>query len=68
MQPFQGWLTAGIVPQGSSFLATLGWRMERRWRSRRPGEILASLAELEKEIAHGMRELETMLAKAADRK
>lgn len=32
---------------------------------RPPGEILASLAELEKEIIHGMRELETMLAKPA---
>ncbi len=28
-----------------------------------PGEILAALAGLEKEIVHGMRELETMLAK-----
>ena len=30
---------------------------------RPPGEILAALADLEKEIVHGMRELETMLAK-----
>ena len=32
---------------------------------RPPGEILASLADLEKDIVHGMRELETMLAKPA---
>jgi type I restriction enzyme M protein len=35
---------------------------------RPPGEILASLADLEKEIVHGMRELETMLAKPAPAK
>jgi len=35
---------------------------------RPPGEILAALAELEKEIVHGMRELETMLAKPGDKK
>ena len=35
---------------------------------RPPGEILARLAELEKEIVHGMRELETMLAKPASAK
>jgi type I restriction enzyme M protein len=31
---------------------------------RPPGEILTALADLEKEIVHGMRELETMLAKS----
>ena len=35
---------------------------------RPPGEILVRLAELEKEIVHGMRELETMLAKPASAK
>lgn len=34
-------------------------------RDSAPGEVLATLAELEKEIAHSMRELETMMAKSA---
>src|ERR1035441_6673664 len=28
MQPFQGWWPRALAPQGSSCLATLGWRLE----------------------------------------
>src|SRR6266850_7983443 len=34
MQPFQGWKYLRPVTQGSSFLATLGWKTQPRWGSR----------------------------------
>ena len=47
--------------QGSACRATLGWMIERRWRSSPPGEILKALGQLEAEIQQGMKELEGML-------
>jgi hypothetical protein len=57
---FVGWLTQGSLRRWAA-AATLGFEAERRWRSWPPGEILKSLAKLEAEIQHGMKELEGML-------
>ncbi len=61
IQPRWGCFDLMVGSQGSSCLATLGWMMERRWRSSPPGEILKALGQLEAEIQQGMKELEGML-------
>jgi hypothetical protein len=45
MQPRRGWSGLMNDSQGSASRATLGWMMERRWRSA-PGEILTSPSQL----------------------
>jgi hypothetical protein len=61
MQP--RWGCSGLLDdsQGSACRATLGWMIERRWRSRPPGEMLKALVQLEAENQQGMKELEGML-------
>jgi len=61
MQPRWGWSGLMDKSQGSACRATLGWMMERRWRSSPPREILKALGKLEAEIQQGMKELKGML-------